>query len=995
MRYICTAVVATLALAGTSLAATINVPGDYTTIQAAVDAASDGDEIIVAPGTYTGTGVEVVNMLGKAIAVKASGTPEETILDGQGARRVLVCNSGETPATIIEGFTITDGFTSADGGGIHCGGSSPSIVGCTITGNETLDKGGGISLHESSPSISGCTISNNTSVYGGGIHCFRGMPMVDDCVIQGNSASDNGGGIFCAQVGQAVLSNCIFEDNVSYNSGGGLLIGDGSSPTMDHCLLRSNDCTWGGGGGAMCADNSSPLFTYCIISDNQVPEDRGGGLYCINGANSILDHCFISNNNGAEGGGGLFSSGSTPGLNDTFVCSNSVNQIQGNWTDNGGNTIEEVCTDTDGDGDGILDGLDNCDLYNPDQADCNDNGIGDVCDVADQTSYDCNQNGVPDECESDCDGDGVIDDCDNDPDADGNGIPDNCETDCNGNTIPDHFEIEQGWAPDCNGNGVPDECDLWDSAYDCDDNGAIDSCEIADDPGLDCDGNGTLDACDPLDDTTDCDSNGLLDICEIAVNPSLDCDGSGVLDTCELVYEYVEREKILASDGAPEENLGHGLSIEGDVAIVGARFDDDRGHNAGSAYVFKRQADGSWMEMGKLYGDDTTEEDVFGVGVSISNGRVAIGASYDDGQGGGSTGSVYIFDQQADGSWIQGDKILAPDGLIDAVFGTDVSLDGDRLLIGAPLDDDPAINVGSAFIYERNKAGQWIQQAKLQASDGDGWRYFGVGAALSGDIAMVGAPKYDGDTGVVYVFERQADGGWLETGKISASDGVGGDVFGGSIDIDGHRMMSCSNRGSGSLYVYERDNTGSWVELGNVSNPDVADGESFGYDVCLDGNQLLAGAHGAANENGVGAGEFYVMARTSQLDCDANKISDFCEIEADPSLDCDSDGILDSCAIAEGLVEDCDQNGLVDSCEIADDPLLDQNNNGLLDQCECLADIAGGGEPGDGDGVVDVNDVLAVIGFWGSAGPIGDIDFDGVVGVNDLLFVLSAWGPCE
>jgi parallel beta-helix repeat protein len=987
MQHICTSIVATLALAGTSLAATINVPGDYTTIQAAVVAASDGDEIIVAPGTYTGTGVEVVNMLGKAIAVKASGTPEETILDGQGARRVLVCNSGETPMTLIEGFTITDGFTSADGGGIHCGGSSPSIVGCTITGNETLDKGGGISLHESSPSISGCTISNNTSVYGGGIHCFRGMPMVDGCVIQGNSASDNGGGIFCAQVGKAVLSNCIFEDNVSNNSGGGLLIGDGSSPTLDHCLLRSNDCTWGGGGGAFCADNSSPLFTYCIISDNQVPEDQGGGLYCINGANSILDHCVISNNNGAEGGGGLLSSASTPELNDTFVCSNSVNQIQGNWTDNGGNTIEEVCTDTDGDG--IPDELDNCDLYNPDQADCNDNGIGDVCDVADQTSYDCNQNGIPDECESDCDGDGVIDDCDNDGDFDGDGIPDNCETDCNGNTIPDHFEIEQGWVPDCNGNGVPDECDLWDSAYDCDDNGAIDSCEIADDPGLDCDGNGTLDACEPLDDTTDCDGNGLLDICEIAVDPDLDCDGSGVLDTCEFVYWYTMRTKPLASDGVAGDNFGYGIGVEGNVALVSARYDGDNGDQSGSVYVFERQLDGQWSETGKFSGSDTTAGDTFGVGVSLDGDLAAISAPFDDGQG-----SVYIFQRQADGSWSQVDKILAPEGTVDAAFGTDVSLNGNRLLIGAGTDDDLANNAGSAFIYERSESGDWVQQAKLLASDGDGWHYFGVGVALSGDRAMVGAPKYDGDTGVVYEFQRQEDGSWNELGKIGASNGTNGDVYGGSIALEDNRLFVNSYREQGFLYVYDRDSAGEWIEVDILPGPDTGDNEGFGYDVALDGNQLLAGAHGDSNENGEGAGSFYIFQRTSKLDCDANGVVDSCEMADDPSLDCDSDGILDSCAFAEGLVEDCDQDGLIDTCEIADDPLLDQNNNGLLDQCECLADIAGGGEPGDGDGVVDVNDVLAVIGFWGSAGPIGDIDFDGVVGVNDLLFVLSAWGPC-
>jgi sialidase-1 len=93
-----------LAVAGTSLAATINVPADYATIQAAVNAASNGDEVIVAPGTYVG---KALNTLGKAITIKASGTPEVTIIDGEGARRVITCENNEGADTVIENFTIT------------------------------------------------------------------------------------------------------------------------------------------------------------------------------------------------------------------------------------------------------------------------------------------------------------------------------------------------------------------------------------------------------------------------------------------------------------------------------------------------------------------------------------------------------------------------------------------------------------------------------------------------------------------------------------------------------------------------------------------------------------------------------------------------------------------------------------------------------------------------------------------------------------------------
>ena len=92
---------------------------------------------------------------------------------------------------------------------------------------------------------------------------------------------------------------------------------------------------------------------------------------------------------------------------------------------------------------------------------------------------------------------------------------------------------------------------------------------------------------------------------------------------------------------------------------------------------------------------------------------------------------------------------------------------------------------------------------------------------------------------------------------------------------------------------------------------------------------------------------------------------------------------------------DCNANGIPDECDIADGTSNDINSDGVPDDCQCLADIAGGSDPGDGDGEVNVLDLLAIIGFWGSSGPIGDINFDGTVDVIDLLGVIDAWGACH
>ena len=715
-------------------------------------------------------------------------------------------------------------------------------------------------------------------------------------------------------------------------------------------------------------------------------------------------------------------------ISGSLVCGNSSPQFSGDFVDQGGNDFDQSCADTDGDG--IPDGVDNCDLYNPDQADCNGNGIGDACDLADQNSFDCDQDGVPDECESDCDGDGLIDDCESDPDFDQDGLPDNCEPDCNGNTIPDDFEVAQGWAPDCNGNGVPDDCDLVSVIYDCDENGQIDSCEIAESPGLDCDLDGNLDACVPLDDTTDCDGNGQLDLCELLADPSLDCnqngvidscdlakdpspdcdgnglfdsceidadptldcDENGLIDTCELVYGYVERDFIIASDGAPHDNFGISLSLDGDLALVGSRHQDDQGDDSGSVYVLERNAEGVWEEMDQFYASDAAAGDIFGVGVSLDGNRAAIGASGDDAQGGVRTGSVYIFERDSDGLWIEVDKITAPAGLVDSVFGDDVCLQGDRLLIGSTLDDETANNAGSAFVYERNAGGEWVQQAKLLASDGQSSHYFGNCVTLDGDTAMVTAPKYAGDTGLIYEYARQSDGSWIEVDRISLSDGGSGDVLGQDIQLSGNRMMASSYRNGGFIQVFERSMDGQWLELDRIVSSDLEPYDSFGRGLTFQGNLLLAAAEGDTNAAGEGAGSIYVMTLQSDLDCDGNQIIDVCEMEADPSLDCDGDSILDSCSLADGLVADCDGNAIPDSCDIEGDSLLDRNNNGIIDDCECLSDIAGGDGIGDGDGFIDISDLLALLGLWGTAGPVGDLNFDQTVDVEDLLLLLGEWG---
>ncbi|MCZ6493803.1 MAG: hypothetical protein O6933_06960 [Planctomycetota bacterium] len=149
----CTVAVLCVTLCGPAVADILHVLGDYRTIQAAIDAAMDGDEVEVHPGIYN----ETINLLGKAITVRSSDGPDVTIIDatGLGQVSVVTCNSGEGPDTVLDGFTVTGGT----GSGMANVGSSPSVANCIFIWNLTYGDGGGMyNLNSSNPTVTNCIL---------------------------------------------------------------------------------------------------------------------------------------------------------------------------------------------------------------------------------------------------------------------------------------------------------------------------------------------------------------------------------------------------------------------------------------------------------------------------------------------------------------------------------------------------------------------------------------------------------------------------------------------------------------------------------------------------------------------------------------------------------------------------------------------------------------------------------------------------------------------
>jgi hypothetical protein len=239
-----------------SAAAVLRVPADHPTIQAAINAAANGDTVQVAPGYY----FENINFLGKAIRVTSEQGPQVTVIDGNQAGSVVTFASGETAQAVLNGFTLQNGLPTAAagyrGGGVRIQSSSPTITANLIRNNSAGDAGGGISSSFGSPLIQGNTISNNRQipgwsggVGGGGVSITGGssVQLIGNTIVGNSWSSASGGGVSLFAAGSPAIKNNYIVNNSAYSQGGGISMFNQSDALIAQNIIANNSAGSGGG----------------------------------------------------------------------------------------------------------------------------------------------------------------------------------------------------------------------------------------------------------------------------------------------------------------------------------------------------------------------------------------------------------------------------------------------------------------------------------------------------------------------------------------------------------------------------------------------------------------------------------------------------------------------------------------------------------------------------------------------------------------------------
>jgi hypothetical protein len=337
---------------------------------------------------------------------------------------------------------------------------------------------------------------------------------------------------------------------------------------------------------------------------------------------------------------------------------------------------------------------------------------------------------------------------------------------------------------------------------------------------------------------------------------------------------FVQRAR-LDDPSIPEGGglTGIAVALSGGLALLGADLAIVLPNRAQGAVRVWRGADDAWVAQPRLDRGDGAAGELFGFALAVDGPWLAVGSFLDDTPtGGDDAGSVALF-RRGDAGWERVARVLAPDGAPEDQFGRSVALSGDHLLVGAPRDiaGVDLAEQGSAHLFRRNAAGDWVAVVKLVAPDGLDGDGFGFNVAMSGSRLLVAAPGHDGDfpdRGAAYSWRLLPDATVAFEGKLTPTSAPIGALAGIGLALDGDRAAlgapsaAINGRSQQGLVSLFRWDGNAWIETAPAIAADGAAGDRLGSSVAFapGGQRLAAGAPGVDfDKEQVNRGAAYVF----------------------------------------------------------------------------------------------------------------------------------------
>ena len=403
-------------------------------------------------------------------------------------------------------------------------------------------------------------------------------------------------------------------------------------------------------------------------------------------------------------------------------------------------------------------------------------------------------------------------------------------------------------------------------------------------------------------------------------------------------------------------------------------------------------------QLFKLLPDDGEASDWFGFSVAISGSTAIVGARSDD-DNGRLSGSAYLFDT-ATGQQLF--KLLADDGAFLDQFGWSVAISGAIAIVGAPSDDDNGTDSGSAYLFDTTTGQQLFE---LLPDDGAALDQFGISVAISGATAIVGARFADdngAESGSAYLFDTTSG---RQIAKLLANDGAAVDIFGISVAISGATAIvgaigdDDNGTQSGSAYLFD---TTTGRQIAKLLANDGAANDWFGWSVAISGITAIVGAH-FDDDDGTSSGSAYLFDTTSGLQI-AKVLAGDGAAHDEFGISVAISGAPEHETAIVGAWRD-DDNGSAYLFDISDP----------ANPAQIFKLLADDGAASDRFGFsVAISGATAIAGayrdedngpfsgsaylFDAAAAPAKcpwDLDGDGTVGASDLVILVQSFGPCD